>query len=138
MTVRVKILAISAVLLVLFAAVLVGSVVMQKQSRSRVAAIIDVHLPLASAIADLDVATYEYELIVERLLRSARETPAVTDEDRSALARAGGDESRADSSAPASSSIARSSILGRMATIGSCSRRCSARSCTWAGSRRRS
>jgi len=65
MTVRVKILAISAILLLLFAVVLVGSVVMQKQSSDKVAAIIDFHLPLAAAIADLDVATYEYELGLE-------------------------------------------------------------------------
>jgi adenylate cyclase len=88
MTVRVKILAISGVLLLLFAAVLVGSVVMQRQSRAKLAAILDIHLPLAAAIADLDVATYEYELVVERLLR--RPVPApVTDQDRRALTRAG-------------------------------------------------
>ena len=87
MTVRIKILAISAVLLVLFAAVLIGSVVMQRQSRARLAAIIDVHLPLAATIAGLDVATYEYELVVERLLR--RPVPsAVSEADRGALERA--------------------------------------------------
>src|SRR5215475_8018208 len=69
MTVRVKILAISAVLLLLFAVVLVSSVIMQEHSSRKVAAIIDYHLPLAATIADLDVATDKYELIVERLLR---------------------------------------------------------------------
>jgi len=81
MTVRVKILAISAVLLLLFAVVLVGSVVMQKQSRGKVGTIIDIHLPLTAAIADLDVATYEYELSLERVLRR----PEVTEADRRAL-----------------------------------------------------
>ncbi len=81
MTVRVKILAISAVLLLLFAVVLVGSVVMQKQSSDKVAAIIDFQLPLAAAIADLDVATFEYELSLERALRR----PEVTEADRRAL-----------------------------------------------------
>ena len=81
MTVRVKILAISAVLLLLFAVVLVGSVVMQKQSSDKVAAIIDFQLPLTAAIADLDVATFEYELSLERALRR----PEVTEADRRAL-----------------------------------------------------
>src|SRR5215831_2952615 len=69
MTVRVKILAISAVLLLLFAIVLIGSMVMQMRSGNKVAAIIEFHLPLAAVISDLDVATDEYELIVDRVLR---------------------------------------------------------------------
>ena len=76
MTVRVKILAISAILLLLFAVVLVGSVVMQKQSSDKVAAIIDFQLPLTAAIADLDVATFEYELSLERALRRPEVTEA--------------------------------------------------------------
>src|SRR5262249_16557038 len=82
MTVRVKILAISAVLLLLFAVVLVSSVVMQEHSSRKVAAIIDYHLPLAAAIADLDVATYEYELVVERLLRELDTKGAAADGQR--------------------------------------------------------
>jgi adenylate cyclase len=87
-TVRVKIVALSGVLLLLFALVLVSSVVMQKQSSNKVAAIIDFHLPLAAAIGDLDVATYEYELILERLLRRPDITPAELEADRRALDRA--------------------------------------------------
>ncbi|MGH7208959.1 MAG: HAMP domain-containing protein, partial [Nitrospiraceae bacterium] len=87
MTVRAKILAISGVMLLLFAAVLVGSVVMQKQSTAKRGTIIDIHLPLAGAIADLDVATYEYELIIQRLLRRPETAPVPTDEDRRALDR---------------------------------------------------
>jgi class 3 adenylate cyclase len=85
MTVRLKILAISGVLLVLFAIVLISSVVMQKRSNDKVAAILDFHLPLAAAIADLDVATFEYELIIERLLRDAQPTAAELEEDRLAF-----------------------------------------------------
>src|SRR6266540_3950489 len=70
MTVRVKILAISAVLLLLFAVVLVGSVVMQKQSSDKVAAIIDFQLPLAAAIADLDVARAQRSLVYLRRLEA--------------------------------------------------------------------
>jgi adenylate cyclase len=90
MTVRAKILAVSGVMLLLFAAVLVGSVVMQKQSSAKRATIMDVHLPLASAIADLDVATDEYELIIQRLLRRSERAPVATDEDRRALDQAKG------------------------------------------------
>ncbi|HET8580171.1 MAG TPA: hypothetical protein VFL31_04160, partial [Nitrospiraceae bacterium] len=89
MMVRGKILAISGVLLLLFAAVLVGSVVMQKQSSAKRATIIDIYLPLAGAIADLDVATDEYELIIQRLLRRPETAPVATGEGR-ALDRAKG------------------------------------------------
>lgn len=68
MTVRIKILALSVGLLLLFAVVLAGSVAMQRRSSQKVAAIIDFHLPLAAVIADLDVATDQYELITQRLL----------------------------------------------------------------------
>src|SRR5215813_6268158 len=85
MTVRVKILAISAVLLLLFAIVLVSSVIMQEHSSRKVAAIIDYHLPLAAIIADLDVATDQYELIVERLLRQEDRGSGAADEQRRQL-----------------------------------------------------
>src|SRR5262245_38942436 len=90
MTVRAKILAISGVLLLLFAAVLVGSVIMQKQASAERAAIIDIYLPLVSIIADLDVATDEYELLIQRLLRRPETAPVATDEERRALERAKG------------------------------------------------
>jgi adenylate cyclase len=69
MTVRLKILTLSAVLLVLFAAVLVSSMVMQTTTGDEMEAIIEFNLPLAVVIADLDVVTSEYELAVQRLLR---------------------------------------------------------------------
>ena len=82
LTVRGKILAISGVLLLLFAAVLVGSVIMQKQSGAKRATIIDIYLPLVDIIADLDVATDEYELILQRLVRRSDTKPMAFDEDR--------------------------------------------------------
>src|SRR5215813_3333188 len=85
MTVRVKILAISAVLLLLFAVVLVSSVIMQEHSSRKVAAIIEYHLPLAAIIADLDVATDKYELIVERLLREPDRSSAGAASERGQL-----------------------------------------------------
>lgn len=85
MTVRIKILALSVGLLLLFAGVLVGSIAMQRRTSHQVAAIIEFHLPLAAVIADLDVATYEFELIPERLLLLPEVTPAAVEAGRRAL-----------------------------------------------------
>lgn len=85
MTVRVKILALSVALLLLFAGVLVASVTMQRRTSRQVAAIIEFHLPLAALIADLDVATYEFELIPQRLLLLPQVTPAAIEAGRRAL-----------------------------------------------------
>ena len=85
MTVRIKILAISVVLLLLFGGVLMASVAMQRRTSHQVAAIIEFHLPLAAAIADLDVATDQYELNVERLLLLPEVTPAAVEAGRRAL-----------------------------------------------------
>jgi len=100
MTVRVKILALSVPLLLLFAGVLAGSVTMQRRTSHQVAAIVEFHLPLAAVIADLDVATYEFELIPRRLLLLPVVTPAVLEAGRRALdmnkARISADFQRAD------------------------------------------
>jgi adenylate cyclase len=85
MTVRIKILAISVVLLLLFAGVLAASVAMQRRTSHQVAAITEFHLPLAAVIADLDVATDQYELIVQRLLLLPEATPAAVEAGRRAL-----------------------------------------------------
>src|SRR5215467_2434688 len=87
MLVRGKILAISGILRLLFAAVLVGSVVMQKHSGAKRATIIDIYLPLVDIIADLDVATDEYELILQRLIRRSETKPVASEEDVRALDR---------------------------------------------------
>ena len=101
MTVRIKILALSVVLLLLFGGVLMGSVAMQRRTSHQVAAIIEFHLPLAAAIADLDVATDEYELIAQRLLATPDTTPAAVEAGRRALdvdkTRIAADFQRADS-----------------------------------------
>src|SRR5262245_5909962 len=76
MTVRVKILALSVGLLLIFGVVLVASVTMQRRTSHQVSAIIDFHLPLAAVIADLDVATDRFELTALRLLQLGAITPA--------------------------------------------------------------
>ncbi|HYB42918.1 MAG TPA: adenylate/guanylate cyclase domain-containing protein, partial [Candidatus Methylomirabilis sp.] len=95
-----KILAGSVALLLIFAVVLVSSVVMQRRTSQKVAAIIDFHLPLAAVIADLDVATDQFELIAERLLLLPDATPAAVEAGRRALdanrARIAGDFDRAN------------------------------------------
>ena len=87
MTVRVKILILSAVLLLLFAVVLASSLIMQRHSNDKVAAIIEFQLPLAAAISDLDVATSDYELFLERMLRRNHDTPAVAEAEHQVLDR---------------------------------------------------
>jgi adenylate cyclase len=87
MTVRIKILALSVGLLLIFAVVLMSSVAMQRRTSHQVAAIIDFHLPLAAVIADLDVATDEYELVAIRLLAVPDLTAAAVDIGRHGLAR---------------------------------------------------
>jgi adenylate cyclase len=87
MTVRVKILALSLSLLLIFAVVLMGSVAMQRRTSHQVAAIIDFHLPLAAVIADLDVATDEYELVAFRLLAAPDLTAEAVEVGRRGLAK---------------------------------------------------
>lgn len=86
MTVRIKILALSIGLLLIFAVVLMGSVAMQRRTSNQVAAIIDFHLPLAAVIADLDVATDEYELVAMRLLAAPDVTAEAVEVTRRGLA----------------------------------------------------
>ena len=86
MTVRVKILALSVSLLLIFAVVLMGSVTMQRRTSHQVAAIIDFHLPLAAVIADLDVATDEYELVAMRLVAAPDVTAEAIEVGRRGLA----------------------------------------------------
>jgi hypothetical protein len=87
MTVRVKILILSAVLLLLFAVVLASSMIMQRRSNDKVAAIIEFQLPLAAAISDLDVATSDYELLLERMLRRNDDSPTAADAEQEVLDR---------------------------------------------------
>src|SRR5262249_23774452 len=87
MSVRGKILAISGILLLLFAAVLVGSVVMQKQAGTKRATIIEIYLPLVDISADLDVATDESQLTLQRPIRRSETKPVAFDEDGRALDR---------------------------------------------------
>ena len=87
MTVRIKILALSVGLLLIFAVVLMSSVAMQRRTSHQVAAIIDFHLPLAAVIADLDVATDEYELVAMRLLAVPDVTAATVEAGRRGLDR---------------------------------------------------
>ena len=86
MTVRIKILALSIGLLLIFAVVLMGSVAMQRRTSHQVAAIIDFHLPLAAVIADLDVATDEYELVAMRILAAPDVTAEAVEVTRRGLA----------------------------------------------------
>jgi adenylate cyclase len=72
-------------LLLIFAGVLVVSIAMQRRTSHQVAVIIEFHLPLATVIADLDVATDQFELILQRLLLLPEVTPAAVEAGRRVL-----------------------------------------------------
>ena len=80
-TAVIELLILSAVLLLLFAVVLAGSMIMQRHSNDKVAAIIEFQLPLAAAISNLDVGTSDYELHLERMLRRNDDSPAAAEEE---------------------------------------------------------
>ncbi|MBM3599244.1 MAG: HAMP domain-containing protein [Alphaproteobacteria bacterium] len=69
MTIRLKILAISAAMLAILSVALLGSVLIQDEVHEEIAAIVEYHVPLNAAISEFDVATSEYELNLSRLLR---------------------------------------------------------------------
>ncbi len=62
MTIRYKILALTTLLLLLFAATVGIAVTLQGRINDEVGGIADYHLPIFDAIAKIDVATFEYEL----------------------------------------------------------------------------
>lgn len=69
MTVRLKILSIAIALLIVFGIVIGISAVLQGEVSSDIAGISRYHQPLASAMANFDVISDEYELLPLRLLR---------------------------------------------------------------------
>src|SRR5271163_4421298 len=69
MPIRIKILSIAVSLLVVFGIVVGISAILQRQVTNEVSGITRYHDPLTAAIADFDVASFEYELLPLRLLR---------------------------------------------------------------------
>src|SRR5262252_2778528 len=77
MTIRFKILALAFVILVIFGVVVGISTWLQHQFMNQIVAITRYHIPLRTLIADFDVRTDRYEMIILRLLRQ----PAITQND---------------------------------------------------------
>ena len=75
MTLRLKILSIAYALLIVFGIVVGVSAFLQRQITSEVGDVTRYHEPLATLIADLDVITFEYELVPLRILRRADTLP---------------------------------------------------------------
>jgi adenylate cyclase len=75
MSIRTKFFALAGVLLALFGAVVGVLAWLQRDSADNLADIIEYHIPLTRLLADVDVATFEYELEVERLRRRTDWTP---------------------------------------------------------------
>ena len=70
MSIRLKILAVTALLLIAFAVTTALSAVFIKRLIAELEGIADYHLQLADVVAELDVETFEYELNLRRLLQS--------------------------------------------------------------------
>jgi adenylate cyclase len=68
-TIRIKILSIAVSLLVVFGIVVGVSAILQRQVTNEVSSITRYHDPLTAAIANFDVVSFEYELLLLRLLR---------------------------------------------------------------------
>jgi len=76
MSIRTKFLAVSAVMLLIFALANGIGVLLDDESIHKFGNVIDYHLPLTRVVADLDVATFEFELTLERLRRQGDLAPA--------------------------------------------------------------
>lgn len=80
MTIRLKILALSIALLAILCVALFVSLRLQENVHEEIGGITDYHLPIAALIGDLDVATFEYELNLHRLLRHDKPAPTVMEQ----------------------------------------------------------
>ncbi|MBI3707754.1 MAG: HAMP domain-containing protein [Proteobacteria bacterium] len=69
MPIRLKILAVSSALLVILCVALVGSVRLQHTVHKEIGSIVEYHIPLTALIGEIDIAIFEYELNLSRLLR---------------------------------------------------------------------
>jgi adenylate cyclase len=69
MTIRLKIFAISSLLVLLLGVALGISTWLQQEVHEELGGITDYHLPITATIAEIDVTTFEYEVILFRLLR---------------------------------------------------------------------
>ena len=78
MTIRLKILALSTSLLAILCIALFVSLRLQENVHEEIAGITEYHIPIGAAVAEIDVATYEYELNLYRLLRQSGGADALT------------------------------------------------------------
>ena len=76
MSIRTKFLAVSAVMLLIIALANGIGALLDDESIHKFSTVMDYHLPLTRVVADLDVATFEYELALERLRRKGDQAPA--------------------------------------------------------------
>jgi adenylate cyclase len=75
MTIRLKILALSTVLLAILCVALFVSLRLQESVHEEIGGITDYHIPITALISEIDVATDDYELTLSRLLRQESATP---------------------------------------------------------------
>lgn len=76
MSIRTKFLAVSAAMLLMFALANGIGVLLDEESMHKFGNVVTYDLPLTRLVADLDVATFEYELAIERMRRQGALTAA--------------------------------------------------------------
>src|SRR5688500_10916597 len=69
MSIRTKFFALAGVLLALFGFVVGALSLLQRETADNLSDIVRHHLPITGLLAEIDVETFEYELVLERLLR---------------------------------------------------------------------
>src|SRR5262245_25647805 len=76
MPIRFKVLSIAFALLVIFGIVITWSTIQQRRLTQEADALVHYNLPIRASLSNFDVITYEYELIILRLVRRAEVGPA--------------------------------------------------------------
>jgi adenylate cyclase len=75
-SVRLKVILTSAAMLVVFGAAVLVWALLQWEAEEELTSIVDYHAPISAMIGEVDTLTFEYELIVHRLLRTPPRAPA--------------------------------------------------------------
>lgn len=75
MNIRFQIMAMAVALLLIFGVAVLVWALLEKEAQDEIAGITDYHLPLTAMTAEVDVITFEYELLLHRLLRQVQSRP---------------------------------------------------------------
>jgi len=77
-SVRLKVILTAVAMLVIFGAAVLVWAFMQWEAEEELTSILEYHAPVSRMIAEVDVLTFEYELLLQRLLRTPARPPTET------------------------------------------------------------